>query len=159
MKFYSSLSDVKYDLIVKSGASADDIKLAFEGVDKMSLKNGNLLLKLSVGEIVEEKPFAYQVINNIKKEIKCSFKLEGNILRFKFPNGYDKSTQLIIDPTLVFSSYYRLECRQLGIYGYLRCRGKFVFRRKREQLGLSCYHRCIPGWLSWRRFRWKWLVM
>jgi gliding motility-associated-like protein len=105
MRFYSSSNDVKYDLIVKPGASTTDIKFAYEGVDKISLKDGNLILGLSVGDIVEEKPFAYQIVNNIRKEIKCSFKLENNILKFEFPDGYDKTIPLTIDPTLVFSSY------------------------------------------------------
>jgi gliding motility-associated-like protein len=31
--------------------------------------------------------------------------LNGNIVSFNFPNGYDKNKELIIDPTLMFSTY------------------------------------------------------
>jgi gliding motility-associated-like protein len=105
LKFYSSHTDVKYDFVLKPNASPSDIRLNFDGAGNLALKDGNLLMKLSVGDILIEKPFAYQIVNNIQKEIKCAFVLEGNTLRFKFPHGYDKSLPLIIDPTLVFSSY------------------------------------------------------
>ena len=105
MKFYSSLSDIKYDFILNPGANTNDIQLAFDGVDKLFLKNGNLVIHLSVGDIIEEKPYAYQIINNEKKEIACKFILIDNRLSFRFSGSYDKSIPVIIDPTLIFSSY------------------------------------------------------
>ena len=40
-----------------------------------------------------------------KKEIVCNYKLKGKMLSFEFPNWYNKNQDLIIDPTLVFSTY------------------------------------------------------
>src|SRR6185436_18588888 len=35
----------------------------------------------------------------------CEFKLSQNLLSYSLPDGYDRSRKLIIDPTMVFSTY------------------------------------------------------
>jgi gliding motility-associated-like protein len=104
-QFYSAGNDVKYDFIVKPGSSTDKIILEYEGVDHLSLHKGELQMELSVGTIVEQNPYAYQVINGVETPVSCKFVLSGNTLSFKFPKGYNHSIPLIIDPTLVFSTY------------------------------------------------------
>lgn len=105
LKFYSSNTDIKYDVIVRAGANASAIELEYEGADNLSIKDGALLMQLSVGTIVEQKPYAYQMIEGKETEVACKFILKKNKISFYFPQGYDKSHLLIIDPTLIFSSY------------------------------------------------------
>ncbi|MCX6291840.1 MAG: PKD domain-containing protein [Bacteroidetes bacterium] len=105
MKFYSNRADIKYDIIVHSGGNADEVKLKYEGVDDLSIQDGALQMKLSVGTIVEQKPYAYQLINGNKNEIECRFVLKKNKVGFYFPHGYNQSLPLIIDPVLIFSSF------------------------------------------------------
>lgn len=100
----SEKGHAKYDFIVMPGGSPGLIRLAYEGLDGMSLNNGNLLLRTSVGVITEMAPYAYQYVDGILKEVPCNYKLSGNELRFSFPKGYDKSQNLIIDPTIVFAT-------------------------------------------------------
>lgn len=95
---------IKYNFHVKKNANAEKIKMTYSGVDKLKLKDGNLILKLEVNTIVEQKPYAYQVINGSIKQVACHYKLVGNSLSFYFPNGYDKNYDLIIDPILVFAA-------------------------------------------------------
>jgi hypothetical protein len=61
----SEKGHAKYDFIVKAGGTPDQIRLTYEGLDGMSLNNGNLLLKTSVGTITEMAPYAYQYINRL----------------------------------------------------------------------------------------------
>jgi hypothetical protein len=105
LDFYSSKSNFKYDFIVKPGASVASIALSYEGADQLTLEDGNLKISTSVGDLVEQRPYAYQVVNGEKTEVPCSFRLSENVLRFFFPEGYNKHLPLIIDPTLVFSSF------------------------------------------------------
>ncbi len=105
LKFYSSVTDIKYDLIVKPGGDASTVSMEYEGVDDLSIKDGALTMKLSVGTIIEEKPYSYQLIDGKETEVRCKFFLHKNKLSFRFPDGYNKSLPLIIDPTLIFSSY------------------------------------------------------
>lgn len=105
LKFYLKEGFLKYDFIVAPGGDPSDIQLDYEGVDGLFLEKGALKITTSVNEIIEQKPYAYQLINGVPKKVKCNFKLEGTTVSFDFPKGYDISKKLIIDPTLVFASY------------------------------------------------------
>ncbi len=100
----SSAVGMKYNFHLKPNADPKNIKLNYEGVDKLKLKNGALNIKLEINEIVEQKPYAYQVIEGALKEVRCNYKLKDNVLSFDFPKGYDKNYELVIDPVLVFAA-------------------------------------------------------
>jgi gliding motility-associated-like protein len=105
LKFYMEQNHLKYDFVVAPNGNPNDIKLHYDGVESVYLEEGSLHIKTSVNEIVEQKPYAYQLVRGKKKEVKCEFVLEDNVLSFDFPNGYKKSLPLIIDPVLIFASY------------------------------------------------------
>ena len=105
LKIYSSASNTKTDYIVKQNGDVNSIQLSYKGQYKLSLKNNHLYIKTSVGNIIEQKPYAYQIINGIETEVPCYFSLNNNVLSFKLPNGYNKNLPLIIDPTLIFSTF------------------------------------------------------
>ncbi|MEN8957964.1 MAG: PKD domain-containing protein, partial [Flavobacteriales bacterium] len=104
-KIYESQGNMKYDFIVEPGGNHKDIKIEYKGADDLYIENGVLYVKTSLTDIVENKPYAYQIIEGKKVEVACNFKLRNNVLRFTLPDGYNKSFTLIIDPVLVFSSY------------------------------------------------------
>lgn len=100
----SEKGHLKYDFIVKPGADPATIRLAFEGVDGISIQKGNLLLQTSVGTVTEMAPFAYQFINGVMREVPCQYSLKGKELQFRFPKGFDASENLIIDPVITFAT-------------------------------------------------------
>jgi gliding motility-associated-like protein len=100
----SDKGNAKYDFIVNAGADPAQIKVAFEGLDGMTVNQGSLLLKTSVGTITEMAPYAYQYVNGELKEVRCEYKLTGNELTYSFPKGYNKAVNLIIDPTIIFAT-------------------------------------------------------
>lgn len=101
---YSQDSKFKYDFNIASGKSIDLIKMKYNGVNKLSISKGNLLIETSINTLSELKPYAYQVVNGIEKPVECNFILKGNIVSFDCPN-YDKSLPLTIDPVLIFCSF------------------------------------------------------
>ena len=105
LKFYINEDYLKYDFVVAPGGDVNQIALKYNGVEELYLEKGKLYIRTSVNEIIEQEPYAYQVKNGKKKEVKCNFKLENNILSFEFPRGYDNTKELVIDPTLIFASY------------------------------------------------------
>jgi gliding motility-associated-like protein len=105
LKVYSQGNNLKYDFIVLPNVDPSLIHMMYEGIDKMSLREENLVLETSLGNITEQKPFAYQLINGKQIPVPCSYALAGNKLSFIFPSGYNRSYQLIIDPVLIFSTY------------------------------------------------------
>jgi len=104
-KFYLNEGFLKYDFIVSKGGNPSEIQLYYKGIEKITLVDGALKIATSVNEIIEQKPYAYQMVNGSPKKVKCYFKLEGTTVSFDFPNGYNKNKELIIDPTLIFASY------------------------------------------------------
>ncbi len=104
-QFYEYYGQTKYDFIVRPAGNASDILIHYEGLDKMRIKKGHLVLETSVGEIIEQSPYAYQHVDGEEVQVACQYELRDNHLYFVFPEGYDQSLDLIIDPVLTFSTY------------------------------------------------------
>lgn len=105
MKMYPSENNgIKYDLILNPHTNHNAIAIRYSGADDIFLQEGNLIIQTSVNKFIEQKPYAYQVINGTKVEVKCAFKLDNNTITFLLGN-YNKEVELIIDPLLVFSTY------------------------------------------------------
>lgn len=96
---------MKYDFVVHAGGNINDIKIWYEGVDGMNIHNGSMHIKTSVGEIIEEPPLTYQTILWNKIPVKCNYELKNNILQFNLKEKFNSNYDLIIDPTLIFSTY------------------------------------------------------
>jgi gliding motility-associated-like protein len=106
MHVYSENGNMKYDFIVAPQANPGQIKIKFEGIDKLSLsRDGSLNIHTSLGIVKELKPLVFQFIDDEKVVIECQYKIQNGTLVFEFPNGYNKNYTLIIDPTVVFSTY------------------------------------------------------
>jgi len=97
--------EAKYEFILKPGADPSKIKLNYAGQEKISIdEKQNLVISTSVGQIIEYKPIAYQLINGNKFEVTCNFKIDGENIVFDLGN-YNSQYELVIDPTLVFATY------------------------------------------------------
>ena len=105
VRYYTSNGLLKYDFIVHPGGDPSRIALYFDGAESLKLKEGNLVIKTSVDEVKELSPYTYQLINNSRSEIPCSYVVKGNIVRFKLEDVYSKTATLVIDPSLIFSTF------------------------------------------------------
>jgi gliding motility-associated-like protein len=106
LKFYEKDYDLKYEYLVDAGADLSLIQINYLGQDKITLnKDGNLELKTSLGKIIEQKPYCYQVKNGKIIEIESSFKLSKNELVSFELGDYDHNVDLVIDPVLIFATY------------------------------------------------------
>jgi len=103
----SENDELKYEFAVKPGGNPTKIKTKYRGLDGFQIqKNGELLLRTSLGNIQEMKPIAFQMVKGKKVFVNCQFKeTRKNEIGFDFPDGYNKNETLIIDPVLVFSSF------------------------------------------------------
>lgn len=107
VRYYSDEGRLKYELLVHPGGEVDDIAMKYEGVDKLTIKGRELLLNTSVGEVKELYPYSYQVNEQTKsrQEINCRYEIStNNIVKFKI-KSYSRSTTLVIDPALIFSTF------------------------------------------------------
>lgn len=103
--YYSDLGKLKFDIQVAPNANTSVIQMKYTGLDGMEIRDKNLILKTSIGELQELKPYAYQFINGEKVEVACEYKLKNEIVSFTFPKSYNKNYELIIDPVLVFCTF------------------------------------------------------
>ncbi|NOQ73819.1 MAG: T9SS type B sorting domain-containing protein [Crocinitomix sp.] len=105
MRIYEGNNTLKYDVIINPGGNPADFKVQYEGQDNLEIIDGALRITTSLGIITEEKPFAYQESAGLKYKVECEYALIGNEMHFVFPDGYDASKALIIDPELNFSTF------------------------------------------------------
>ncbi|MBC8109774.1 MAG: PKD domain-containing protein, partial [Verrucomicrobia bacterium] len=103
LRFYTHYQTLKYEFIVRAGGDAAAIQMQYEGMEKITLEDYNLLIKTSVNLVVETRPYCYQLQE--KNKVPADFRLTDNTVSFHFPKGYDKKNTLVIDPTLVFSTF------------------------------------------------------
>lgn len=95
----------KLDWKVKVGGNADDISIDFKSTETPYIDElGNLHISSKLTNYLEYKPYAYQVVDGVRKEIGVKYLLKYNRLRFQL-EPYDLERELIIDPILVFSTY------------------------------------------------------
>ncbi len=115
LRYYSENGVLKYDLIVHPGGDPSRIAMKYTGVDKLSIRNRELVVKTSVGEVKELYPYSFQPDNSKgRKEISCNYVLgEKNTVRFQLGN-YAKNTTLVIDPSLIFVSFTGSSANQYG---------------------------------------------
>lgn len=105
LKLYHQAGFLKYDLVLKNASDIRQVKMRYNGLDGIRVKNGNLLLKTTVGDVEERIPLAYQTIHGKRKRIECHYRLTGNLVQFAFPNGYQAGFPMVIDPQVVFYTY------------------------------------------------------
>lgn len=106
LKLYSNSIGIKYDLIVKPHANINGVELNYKNINNIFIKDGNLVVETSIGNVIEQKPYAYQIIKGRKIEIKCEYNLKTkNTVGYNLPNGYNTNYELIIDPTIIVCSY------------------------------------------------------
>ena len=104
IRYYSYGGRLKYDFIVQPGADPSRILMKYDGVDGMRIKNKELVLETSLGVSKELSPYSYQIVDGTKKEIGCSYTLQGNIVRFNV-DRYDGRATLVIDPILELATF------------------------------------------------------
>ena len=105
VRYYTDKGQLKYDIIVNPGGDINRVALYVDGVDELKLKDGQLLFKTSVDEVKEAIPYSYQSGVKGTKPINCRFDVRGNIIRYKIDEPLDKAATLVIDPSLIFSTY------------------------------------------------------
>lgn len=101
LRYYLSPAGVyKYDFMVRPGGNPNNISWQFKGVERYGLAGADLALITSVKNVVYTAPLAFQGSDRVE----AAFKQQGDIFSYAVAE-YDLDRELIIDPTLVFSTY------------------------------------------------------
>ncbi len=104
--YYGNQGQLEYDFVVAPNADPATIRLHFAGSGKLQLAaTGDLTVQAKNGQIVFHKPVVYQEENGKRRQVQGRFTLLAHNSVGFAPGGYDRSRPLVIDPTLVYSTY------------------------------------------------------
>ncbi|MBM3175863.1 MAG: hypothetical protein FJZ93_09130, partial [Chloroflexi bacterium] len=105
LRLYGKQGSINYDFIVHPGGNVADIKLAYAGVSNTRLHEAGMTAETLFGDIEQSQPFIYQQTGDAQVEVAGSFGLlDANTYGFQVAT-YDVSLPLVIDPSLVYSTY------------------------------------------------------
>ncbi|MEO8024838.1 MAG: SBBP repeat-containing protein [Bryobacteraceae bacterium] len=104
--FYGNGDELEYDWVVASGADLSQIRMKVEGARSVKADGaGNLLIDTTSGQLRQKRPVIYQESGGGRIQVDGRFHVvDGNEIRFAVAK-YDRSKELVIDPTLVYSTY------------------------------------------------------
>ena len=105
--FYGNPGQVEYDFIVAAGADPGQIRLEFGGVERLQLDgDGNLHLRGSHGEVVQQAPLTYQEVGGTRQPIAGEYTLlAANQVGFRV-GEYDRSLPLVLDPVMEYGRFF-----------------------------------------------------
>jgi len=105
--YYGNQGQLEYDFEVAAGANPEEIAFQFRGSKKPELdSNGDLILTAGSGEVRLKAPRVYQLSASGQQAVDGQFvvRRDGKV---GFELGdYDRSRGLVIDPVLVYSTYF-----------------------------------------------------
>jgi len=106
LRFDIKSDRLKYEYHVLPEGDPEQILIEISHAESIKLKDGSLVFTTSIGEVYDAAPFVYQIsdLGSIQRVV-SQYQLDGNIISFSFPEGYDTSRELIIDPEISFSTY------------------------------------------------------
>ncbi|HJU84492.1 MAG TPA: Ig-like domain-containing protein [Holophagaceae bacterium] len=104
--YYGQDGHLEYDFVLRAGADPSRIRLRVEGAEKLDFTPaGDLRIKVPGGELVQKRPEIYQERDGRRVPIEGRFRrIARNTLGFEV-KGYDHSRELVVDPSLVWSTY------------------------------------------------------
>jgi len=108
--YYGNQRQLEFDFVVAAGADPRPIKLQIQGAQQLRIDSqGDLVLRINQQELRWKKPVAYQKLSgaggDLRREVASRFILIGkNTVGFRTAE-YDRSRTLIIDPSLVYSTF------------------------------------------------------
>jgi hypothetical protein len=120
LRFYSGdRGQIEYDFIVAPGADFHQVKIDYEGQDSLKVaEDKSLEIGLRFGTVTTHLPEAYQVKDGHKQIVEMSFAVDGNRATFEPASPVDSSLPLVIDPTLLWGTYFDNNTATFDAYAY-----------------------------------------
>ncbi|MEY3236140.1 MAG: hypothetical protein RI883_241 [Bacteroidota bacterium] len=121
LKLIEEKEQLKYEFHIQPNTDPSVINFNYFGQENVKIDGkGNLIIETKLGNIIEQKPYAFQVVNGKILEVSCVFEINEGEVSFKI-GSYNKNAILVIDPILVFATYSGSITDNFGMtatYGY-----------------------------------------
>ena len=97
--------DLKYDFLVRPGASPDQVRLRFEGADAVAVRpDGQLAVETAAGTLLQAPPLSYQCRGGAAREVGNRYVVAPDGSVTFDASAYDPTRPLVVDP-LVYSTF------------------------------------------------------
>ena len=104
--YYGNEGRLETDFIVAPRRDPGAIRLKITGAKHLEVNSaGDLVLTTTEGDVKLEKPVLYQKVRGARREVEGSYELLGADEVGFAAGAYDRGLPLVIDPTLVYSTY------------------------------------------------------
>jgi hypothetical protein len=123
--YYGNPQRLEYDFVLAPGSDPGRIRLQFHSLDRTGdiaprIQDGDLLIETAAGTLRFKQPLAYQEIAGVRREIAAHYEIhraDDGPAQVGFAlAAYDAGRPLVIDPTLVYSTYVGGSLADIG-YG------------------------------------------
>ena len=106
LAYYGTQQQLEYDYIVAPGTDPGIIRMSFQGAQSQTIDGaGNLVLHTGGGDLVEQAPVLYQLIDGARQSVCGNYVVDANGHVGFSVGSYDASKPLVIDPTLSYSTF------------------------------------------------------
>ena len=104
--YYGNEGRLETDFMVAAGKDPGVIRMKFTGAERTEVNSaGDLVLTTATGDVKLAKPVLYQQVKGERREVVGAYRLlSANEAGFVV-GRYDSTRALVIDPTLVYSTY------------------------------------------------------
>lgn len=104
--FYGRDGQLEFDYVLRPGADPGAIALTAKGADALSLTpEGDLSIRVGGTDFYFKRPDCYQELNGKRVPVEGAYRLDGSRVSLSL-GAYDRSRALVVDPVLVYSTYF-----------------------------------------------------
>jgi hypothetical protein len=97
---------IKYDLIVRDGGDLRNVKISYEGAERINVTDSAVLIMTPLGAIEEYYPSCYRrTLSGDNRKIHIAIHAVGSVISF-IGDDEDDGGDLVVDPLIVWSTYY-----------------------------------------------------
>lgn len=105
LAFHGDQGELEYDFVVAPGVDPGAIRLRFSGIEGLTVDDaGDLVLHTTRGDLRQGAPRLYQDVGAERRPVAGRFALNGHEVGFAV-GDYDRTRPLVVDPTIVSSTF------------------------------------------------------
>ncbi len=104
VRYYTTNDKLKYDFIIHPGGNPAAIALRYDGATSVAVKNKELIIGTTIGDVKELEPYSYQANVPGNATVETRYIVHDNVVTFDVKK-YDSKATLVIDPQVIFCSF------------------------------------------------------
>jgi hypothetical protein len=114
--YYNNKYGLKYDFIIHPGADYNQIRIRYTGIEGLEKDNNeNLIIKTELYNLIDNKPYLYQIDNGEHKTVKGKYIIFNNYeYGFDITQNYNMNCILVVDPLIEYSTYIGGSTNNIG---------------------------------------------